>query len=138
MLDHEPLDADRPIRGADDNYRRSGDPWIEFARKPGEPNEQEPNMSTQNEMKSAISTSYSAIMNADKNPLSRLPLAQRFQAMVYLSIMWTSIFCAGFGAWYWYGELIVGHVLVVLGIVLTTVTFRNASRPVAVVQHGGK
>lgn len=78
----------------------------------------------------AVGNSYEAVMNADRNPLSRMPLAQRFQAMIYLSVMWTSIFCAGFGAWYWYGELIVGHVLAVLGIVLTTVTFRNAARPV--------
>ncbi len=92
-------------------------------------------MREENRLLAAIRHNYTAIMSADKNPLKMLPVAQRFQAMVYLSIMWTSIFCAGFGAWYWYGELIVGHVLVVLGIALTTVTFRSASRTVAVRQN---
>ena len=95
-------------------------------------------MRTNHQMFTSIRDSYAAIMNSEKNPLRMLPAAQRFQAMVYLSVMWTSIFCASFGAWYWYGELIVGHVLVVLGIVLTTVTFRNASHPVAVVLDGSK
>ena len=71
---------------------------------------------------------YGAIMDPDKNPLRLLPPAQRFQTMVYLSVMWTTVFCAAFGGWYWYGELVVGHVLVVLGIALTTVTFSRASR----------
>ncbi len=95
-------------------------------------------MRTANQVLTSIRFSYAAIMNADRNPLKMLPVAQRFQAMVYLSVMWSTIFCTGFGAWYWYGELIVGHVLVVLGIVLTTVTFRNAPRSVAVVADGRK
>ena len=76
--------------------------------------------------------SYDGIMDPDKNPLRVLPPAQRFQTMVYLSVMWTTIFCAAFGSWYWYGELIVGHVLVVLGIALTTITFSRAARKVTV------
>lgn len=76
--------------------------------------------------------SYGAIMDPGKNPLRVLPPAQRIQTMVYLSVMWTTIFCAAFGSWYWYGELIVGHVLVVLGIALTTITFSRAARQVTV------
>ena len=95
-------------------------------------------MSDDNRVLAAIRENYTAIMSANKNPLRMLPVAQRFQAMVYLSVMWTSIFCTGFGAWYWYGELIVGHVLVVLGIALTTVTFRSASRRGVVSQDGAE
>ena len=75
---------------------------------------------------------YGAIMDPDRNSLRVLPPAQRFQIMVYLSVMWTTIFCAVFGLWYWYEQLIIGHVLVVLGIVLTTITFSRAGRKVTV------
>ena len=75
---------------------------------------------------------YGAIKDSDRNPLRVLPPAQRFQIMVYLSVMWTTIFCAVFGLWYWYEQLIIGHVLVVLGIVVTTITFSRAPRQVKV------
>ena len=70
---------------------------------------------------------YRAIMDANVNPLRILPPAQRFQFMLFLSVMWTTIFCAGAGAWLWYGELIIGHVLVALGVVLTGLTFQRAA-----------
>ena len=70
---------------------------------------------------------YRAVMDSDVNPLRSLPRAQRFQIMVTLSIMWTTIFCAGAGAWFWYGELIVAHMLIALGILVTGVTFHRAS-----------
>ena len=43
--------------------------------------------------------------------------------MSYLSIMWTGIFSAAFGLWYWYGHLLVAHMVVILGFVLTGMTF---------------
>ena len=39
-----------------------------------------------------VKRNYGLIMDADKNPLLALPPAQRFQTMVYLSVMWTAIF----------------------------------------------
>ena len=48
--------------------------------------------------------------------------------MIALSIMWTTIFSAGAGAWLWYGELIVLHVLMVFGVFVTGFTFHRASR----------
>lgn len=71
---------------------------------------------------------YRAVMDSDVNPLNQLPPAQRFQVMVYLSLMWTTIFCAGAGAWLWYGELVVLHVLVAFGVLATGFTFRRAGR----------
>jgi hypothetical protein len=76
----------------------------------------------------ALKTNYALIMDSDRNPLWRLPPAQRFQTMIYLAVMWTTIFCAAFGLWLWYGELIVAHMLVVLGFILTSVTFAGAKR----------
>lgn len=70
-----------------------------------------------------IKNNYALIMDADRNPLWKLPDAQRFQIMIYLSIMWTGIFSAAFGLWFWYGQLFVAHILMLLGFVLTSMTF---------------
>ena len=58
---------------------------------------------------------YRSIMDSNMNPLRNLHPAHRFQLMVFLSIMWTTIFCAAAGAWLWYGELMIAHVLVAFG-----------------------
>ena len=47
--------------------------------------------------------------------------------MIALGMMWTLIFCVGTGAWLWFGELVVFHVLVVLGLLATGLTFRRAN-----------
>ena len=69
---------------------------------------------------------YVAIMDSSRNPLRNLPPAQRFQVMVFLSVMWTTIFCAVGGLWFYYGELIIGHVLLALGVLVTATIFRRA------------
>lgn len=71
---------------------------------------------------------YASIMNEEKNPLRRLPKAVRFQLMVVLSVMWTTIFSLAIGSWLWWGELVIGHVAVALGILITGITFREAER----------
>jgi len=81
-----------------------------------------------NEIQRGLGDSYRAIMDPSVNPLRNLPSGQRFQAMMALGMMWTLTFCAGTGAWLWYGELVVFHVLVVLGVLVTGITFRGANR----------
>ena len=54
---------------------------------------------------------YSLIMKSDRNSLRNLPPAQRFQLMVVLSVMWTTIFTASTTLLVWYGELMTGHLL---------------------------
>ena len=66
------------------------------------------------------------ILNADTNPLRRLPPVQRFQIMSYLGMMWTAIFCAGTGAWIWLGELVVFHILIAAGFAATGWVFAAA------------
>lgn len=66
------------------------------------------------------------VMDPERNPLRRLPRPQRFQTMAVLSVMWTTIFCAAAGAWYLYDELVIGHMLVIVGIFATAFTFRSA------------
>ena len=75
-----------------------------------------------------MSPIFRAVMDSESNPLRYLPRAQRFQLMVFLSVMWTTVFCAGAGAWFWYGELVVLHMLVAGGFLITGMTFHQASR----------
>ena len=75
-----------------------------------------------------MKNTYDIVMDAEQNQLRGIPPAQKFQIMVYLSAMWTAIFCLAAGAWTWYGELLIGHVAVALGIVVTGLTFRNAAK----------
>src|SRR4051812_47923156 len=75
----------------------------------------------------AMQQNYALIMDADKNPLMILPPAQRLQIMVYLSLMWTTIFCAAFGIWIWYGQILAFHILI-LGVAVTGMTFEIADR----------
>lgn len=74
---------------------------------------------------------YRAVMDPAVNPLRNLRKGQQFQAMSSLGMMWTIIFCAGTGAWLWYGQLVVLHVLVALGIIVTGSTFRRAQQALA-------
>ncbi len=69
---------------------------------------------------------YRAVMDPERNPLAKLPAAQRFQIMTVLSVMWTTIFCASLGVWMLYGQLIVAHILVLLGVLFTSLTFRTS------------
>lgn len=71
---------------------------------------------------------YRAVMDSESNPLKNLAPIRRFQAMVFLSVMWTTIFCAGAGVWYLYGELIVLHLLLAFGVLATGVTFHAANQ----------
>ncbi|SDB07344.1 hypothetical protein [Bauldia litoralis] len=81
-----------------------------------------------NAMQNAMSESYRAVMDPSVNPLRRLPPIRRFQTMLFLSMMWTLIFCVGTGAWLWYGELVAFHVLLALGVFVTGTTFHRAGR----------
>lgn len=69
---------------------------------------------------------YGLIMDSEKNPLRFLRPAQRFQVMLFLSIMWTSVFCSAAGLWVWYGALVSAHMLVLLAIFITAMTFQIA------------
>lgn len=79
-------------------------------------------------LQTMLRENFSLLMDPDKNPLRTLRIAQRYQIMIVLAFMWTTIFSAAVGAWYFYGELVLGHVLVLLGILITRQTFKNSGR----------
>lgn len=72
-------------------------------------------------------TYYDSVMDPESNPLRNLRPQLKFQLMVYLSLMWTTIFCLAAGAWAYYGELVVGHVLFSLGVVVTLIVFSRSA-----------
>jgi hypothetical protein len=71
---------------------------------------------------------FATVMNENKNPLQSLPKIQRYQIMVILSLMWSTIFSVAIGSWYWWGELVIGHVAVATGVLFTGLTFRAARK----------
>ena len=71
---------------------------------------------------------YDTIMNESLNPLRALPKAQRFQLMMLLSTMWTTLFCLSFGLWAYWGSLMAIHLPLALGVMITGMTFNSASK----------
>ena len=70
-------------------------------------------------------SAWNTIMNADQNPLLRLPKTTRFQLMTTLAVMWSAIFCISAGLFTWIPEFVFGHViLLLLGIFGTGFIFR--------------
>lgn len=76
-------------------------------------------------MTTTIKTAWESIMDAEKNPLLRLPQGTRFQLMSILAFMWSCIFCISAGLFIWIPEFVFGHVvLLLLGIFGTGFIFR--------------
>ncbi len=72
-----------------------------------------------------LSTYWDAVMNPERNPLSKLPKIVRFQLMAVLALMWTTIFCASAGMFVWFPQFVFGHfILLLLGIFGTGYIFR--------------
>ena len=57
---------------------------------------------------------WDALMRAKNNSLKVLPKTARLQIMVYLSMMWSIIFCLSLGIMYFYDELILIHIPILL------------------------
>jgi len=72
--------------------------------------------------------SYDVVMSESKNPLKRLPKTQRFQVMVFLSVMWTTVFYLAIGSYGFWGELVLGHVALATGVLITGLTFRQVNK----------
>ena len=71
-------------------------------------------------------TIYRSVMDPSQNPLSQLRPQHRFQIMTVLSVMWTTIFVTVAGLWFLWDELILGHMLLAAGTLVTASTFRSA------------
>ena len=74
-------------------------------------------------------TASKAIMDPDKNALMRLPKTVRFQLMVVLSCLWSTIFCVSAGLIVWLPGYVLAHVaLLLIGIFGTSWAFKQAEK----------
>ena len=77
-----------------------------------------------------ITRVWNSVMDPNENALMKLPKTVRFQLMVVLSLLWSTIFCVSAGLLLWFPASILVHVaLIALGIFGTRWAFRNAERP---------
>jgi hypothetical protein len=73
-------------------------------------------------------TAAKAIMDPDQNAFLRLPNTVRFQLMVVLSCLWSTIFCASAGMLVWLPGYILAHIaLLLIGIFGTAWAFKSAA-----------
>lgn len=71
---------------------------------------------------------YKSVMDSEFNGLRLLPKNRRLQIMIYLSVMWTMVFCAVTGIWLLFGPLLVGHLLIVLATCATALTLNRETQ----------
>ena len=71
---------------------------------------------------------YASVMDPERNPLRSLPKMQRFQYMVVLSYMWSTIFAISVGSYLVFGASVVAHLLLLTGLFFTRATFGNADQ----------
>jgi hypothetical protein len=72
---------------------------------------------------------WTAIMDANSNPLMRLPKTVRFQLMAVLALLWSAIFCVSTGLLVWLpGYILVHIVLIAIGIFGTRWAFNSAEQ----------
>ena len=76
-----------------------------------------------------LSTVWNAVMDPDKNAFVRLPKTVRFQLMVVLSCLWSTIFCVSAGLLVWLPGYVLAHVvLLLIGIFGTGWAFNQAEK----------
>ena len=69
---------------------------------------------------------YNSIMDHEQNPFSGLPRMVRFQFMLMLSYMWSSVFTILVGSYLAFLPMVVGHTAVLVAIFFTADLFRRA------------
>jgi hypothetical protein len=72
---------------------------------------------------------WNIVMDERHNPLSGLPMAQRFQIMTVLAVMWSLLFCLMAGMMIWFPYWLIGHIVALCaGCFITNYTFHVARR----------
>ena len=71
---------------------------------------------------------YSIVMNSSLNTLGKLPKSVRFQIMLLLSWMWSSVFSLWVGSVLAFGASIGAHMILLIGIFFTAEAFRRARK----------
>lgn len=82
-------------------------------------------------MKQFIVSSWEAVMDNRRNPLSHLDLASQHYFMQVLGWMWSMVFCLTFLSIFQFGYVWMAHLLIFGGIAMTVSLFREAERHAA-------
>ncbi|WP_323764551.1 hypothetical protein [Marinovum sp.] len=77
-------------------------------------------------MEQQLKTAWNGVMDARSNPLRRSTLMTAHMVMQVLAWMWSAIFSVALGSYFVFGITVVGHMLVVAGLVITVAVFRQA------------
>jgi hypothetical protein len=77
-------------------------------------------------IKNTAISAWDSIMDESKNPLRNLPLQSAHMLMQLLAWMWSTIFSVAIGGYVVFGVTALGHSLIIAGIFITMVVFRNA------------
>jgi hypothetical protein len=77
-------------------------------------------------IKKTVRSAWDVIMDESKNPLRNLPIQTAHMLMQLLAWMWSTIFSLAIGSYVVFGVTAVGHLLIIAGIFVTLVVFRNA------------
>ena len=77
-------------------------------------------------LKKELQTAWTAVMDEGENPLRRTSLMTAHMVMQLLAWMWCAIFSVALGSYLFFGVSVVGHALIIAGIVITIAVFRRA------------
>ena len=69
---------------------------------------------------------FRLVMDPKQNPLSGLPKMVRFQYMLILSYMWSTVFTIWVGSAMAFGSSVIGHTVLLVGVFFTADIFRRA------------
>ena len=70
-----------------------------------------------------------SLMDETKNSLRWLPLTTAHMLLQILAWMWSAIFSVAVGSYLVFGITAVGHSLIIAGVVITYLVFRQADTP---------
>ena len=78
-------------------------------------------------MKNMFMQVYSSVMDAEWNPLRKIPsVALRHLIMQLLAWMWCIVFSLYFGSFVVFGYTAIAHFILILAVVVTVITFKKA------------
>ena len=67
-----------------------------------------------------IVKAWKAVMDPEYNSLTKLPKTVRFQLMVVLASLWSTIFCVNAGLIVWLPGYVMVHVIILLIVIFST------------------
>tara|TARA_B100000886_G_scaffold157084_1_gene107028 strand:- start:894 stop:1256 length:363 start_codon:yes stop_codon:yes gene_type:complete len=80
-------------------------------------------------MRQFIYDSWNGVMNADINPLKKIPHTNtRHMVLQVLAWMWCIVFSSYFGSMWIFGATTIAHIFLLSAIAITVATFETAKR----------